>query len=64
MPVGKPGSLQSGKLPVATQRSMIQAREATERTRWRDLALLESAPAGSFPQKLSGTILPFATKTI
>jgi hypothetical protein len=62
--VGKGGSLQSGKLPVATQRSTIQAREAAERTRWRDLPFLASVPVGSFPQKLSGTILPFATKTI
>jgi hypothetical protein len=39
-------------------------REAAERTRWRDLPFLASVPVGSFPQKLSGTILPFATKTI
>ena len=49
---------------LQTQRSMIQACEAAQRTRWRDLAFLASAPAGSFFQELSGTILPFATKTI
>jgi hypothetical protein len=60
----KGGILQSGKPPVASSKIDDSGPRSGSEDEVERPSVSRVCTPGSFPQKLSGTILPFATKTI